>query len=253
VHFLSGTEGSLTLPRFSIGYVVTRAGRTADLRSGRTHWSDPYAEQMRHFCAVIEVARSRCARPGTAGIVESDVGRRGGASGNAEVWQPERQRLLTGGVDPLGTSHPSLKDSPRCTWSRPRSRLRGCARSYVARQGSSNACGSPATQADPDHWSGTARPRSQTWRVDLLEKGWRVGWLSPNRETTSSRACRLPRAALGECGVSRVLETFERDRSDDPARCSSSRRQPVAPGRSSVWCSTTCGAVRPRCGCCSNC
>ena len=55
-HFISGTEGSLTLPR--LDYWHYRDGRSwhDELTHERAalHVGDPYAEQLRHFRAVIE-------------------------------------------------------------------------------------------------------------------------------------------------------------------------------------------------------
>lgn len=55
-HFLSGTEGSLTLPRLDYWHYREGKGWHDELTEERTalHYGDPYAEQMRHFRAVIE-------------------------------------------------------------------------------------------------------------------------------------------------------------------------------------------------------
>ena len=55
-HFLSGTEGSLTLPRLEYWHYREGKGWHDELTEERTalHFGDPYAEQMRHFRAVIE-------------------------------------------------------------------------------------------------------------------------------------------------------------------------------------------------------
>jgi predicted dehydrogenase len=55
-HFLSGTEGSLTLPRLDYWHYRDAKGWQDELTKERTalHFGDPYAEQMRHFRAVIE-------------------------------------------------------------------------------------------------------------------------------------------------------------------------------------------------------
>ena len=55
-HFLSGTEGSLTLPRLTYWHYKGHKGWHDELTEERSalHLSDPYAEQMRHFCAVID-------------------------------------------------------------------------------------------------------------------------------------------------------------------------------------------------------
>ena len=55
-HFLSGTEGSLTLPRLDYWHYRDAKGWHDELTEERTalHFGDPYAEQMRHFRAVIE-------------------------------------------------------------------------------------------------------------------------------------------------------------------------------------------------------
>ena len=55
-HFLSGTEGSLTLPRLDYWHYREGKGWHDELTEERTalHVGDPYAEQMRHFRAVIE-------------------------------------------------------------------------------------------------------------------------------------------------------------------------------------------------------
>lgn len=55
-HFLSGTEGSLTLPRLELWHYREGKGWHDELTEERTalHFDDPYAEQMRHFRAVIE-------------------------------------------------------------------------------------------------------------------------------------------------------------------------------------------------------
>ena len=55
-HFLSGTEGSLTLPRLDYWHYREGKGWHDELTEERTalHFGDPYAEQMRHFRAVIE-------------------------------------------------------------------------------------------------------------------------------------------------------------------------------------------------------
>ena len=54
-HFLSGTEGSLTLPRLDYWHYREGKGWHDELTEERTalHFGDPYAEQMRHFRAVI--------------------------------------------------------------------------------------------------------------------------------------------------------------------------------------------------------
>ena len=56
------------------------------------------------------------------------------------------------------------------------------------------------------------------WRLDLMEKGWSVAWLSLNRDDNElARLVEYLAAALAECGVSgEALETFQRDRSEDP-------------------------------------
>lgn len=55
-HFLSGTEGSLTLPRLEFWHYRGRRGWHDELTQERTalHLGDPYAEQMRQFAAAIE-------------------------------------------------------------------------------------------------------------------------------------------------------------------------------------------------------
>ena len=55
-HFLSGTEASLTLPRLEYWHYREGKGWHDELTEERTalHFGDPYAEQMRHFRAVIE-------------------------------------------------------------------------------------------------------------------------------------------------------------------------------------------------------
>ena len=55
-HFLSGTEGSLTLPRLEYWHYRGGKGWHDELTEERIalHFGDPYAEQMRHFRAVIE-------------------------------------------------------------------------------------------------------------------------------------------------------------------------------------------------------
>ena len=55
-HFLSGTDGSLTLPRLEYWHYRDGRGWHDELTEERTalHVGDPYAEQMRHFRAVIE-------------------------------------------------------------------------------------------------------------------------------------------------------------------------------------------------------
>ena len=55
-HFLSGTEGSLTLPRLEFWRYPVGKGWHDELTEERTalHLGDPYAEQMRHFRAVVE-------------------------------------------------------------------------------------------------------------------------------------------------------------------------------------------------------
>jgi len=55
-HFLSGTEGSLTLPRLAYWHYRGKKGWEDELTERREalHLGDPYAEQMRHFCAVID-------------------------------------------------------------------------------------------------------------------------------------------------------------------------------------------------------
>jgi predicted dehydrogenase len=55
-HFLSGTDGSLTLPRLDYWHYREDKGWHDELTQERTalHFGDPYAEQMRHFRAVIE-------------------------------------------------------------------------------------------------------------------------------------------------------------------------------------------------------
>jgi len=55
-HFISGTEGSLTLPRLDYWHYREAKGWHDELTAERTalHFGDPYAEQMRHFRAVIE-------------------------------------------------------------------------------------------------------------------------------------------------------------------------------------------------------
>ena len=55
-HFLSGTDGSLTLPRLEFWHYRDGKGWHDELTEERTaqHFGDPYAEQMRHFRAVVE-------------------------------------------------------------------------------------------------------------------------------------------------------------------------------------------------------
>ncbi len=55
-HFLSGTEGSLTLPRLEYWHYRGKKGWEDELTGERTalHAGDPYAEQMRQFAAVID-------------------------------------------------------------------------------------------------------------------------------------------------------------------------------------------------------
>ena len=55
-HFLSGTEGSLTLPRLLYWHYRGKKGWEDELTGERTglHAGDPYAEQMRQFAAVID-------------------------------------------------------------------------------------------------------------------------------------------------------------------------------------------------------
>ena len=55
-HYLSGTEGSLTLPRLDYWHYREGKGWHDELTEERTalHFGDPYAEQMRHFRAVME-------------------------------------------------------------------------------------------------------------------------------------------------------------------------------------------------------
>jgi predicted dehydrogenase len=55
-HFLSGTEGSLTLPRLAWWHYREGKGWHDELTEERSalHSGDVYAEQMRHFRAVIE-------------------------------------------------------------------------------------------------------------------------------------------------------------------------------------------------------
>lgn len=54
-HFLSGTEGSLTLPRLEFWHYRGERGWHDEITQERTalHLGDPYAEQMRQFAAVI--------------------------------------------------------------------------------------------------------------------------------------------------------------------------------------------------------
>ena len=55
-HFLSGTDGSLTLPRLEFWHYREQKSWHDELTEERTalHWSNPYAEQMRHFGAVVD-------------------------------------------------------------------------------------------------------------------------------------------------------------------------------------------------------
>ncbi|MVW90234.1 gfo/Idh/MocA family oxidoreductase [Pseudomonas sp. PB101] len=55
-HFFSGTEGSLTLPRLELWRYRDNPGWQDAITVERSvpHIGCPYAEQMRHFCAVIE-------------------------------------------------------------------------------------------------------------------------------------------------------------------------------------------------------
>ena len=55
-HFLSGTDGSLTLPRLEFWHYRDGKGWHDELTEERTaqHLGDPYAEQMRHFRGVVE-------------------------------------------------------------------------------------------------------------------------------------------------------------------------------------------------------
>jgi len=55
-HFLSGTDASLTLPRLDYWHYRKGKGWHDELTGERAalHLGDPYAEQMRHFHAVIE-------------------------------------------------------------------------------------------------------------------------------------------------------------------------------------------------------
>jgi predicted dehydrogenase len=55
-HFFSGTEGSLTLPRLELWRYHNQAGWHDQITVERAvpHIGCPYAEQLRHFCAVME-------------------------------------------------------------------------------------------------------------------------------------------------------------------------------------------------------
>jgi predicted dehydrogenase len=55
-HFISGTEGSLTLPRLNLWRHPGKRGWHEPLAQHRTmlHRRDPYAEQLRHLRAVAE-------------------------------------------------------------------------------------------------------------------------------------------------------------------------------------------------------
>lgn len=55
-HFLSGTEGSLTLPRLAFWHYRRARGWHEELTEERNalHDGDSYAEQLRHFVAVID-------------------------------------------------------------------------------------------------------------------------------------------------------------------------------------------------------
>lgn len=55
-HFLSGTEGSLTLPGLAYWHYRGRKGWQDEITEERAalHSGDPFAEQMRHFCSVID-------------------------------------------------------------------------------------------------------------------------------------------------------------------------------------------------------
>ena len=55
-HFISGTEGSLTLPRLEYWHYDGKKGWEDEITQERTalHVDDPYALQMRQFAAVIE-------------------------------------------------------------------------------------------------------------------------------------------------------------------------------------------------------
>ena len=55
-HFLSGTDGSLTLPRLEFWHYRDGKGWHDELTEERTaqHLGDPYAEQTRHFRGVVE-------------------------------------------------------------------------------------------------------------------------------------------------------------------------------------------------------
>jgi predicted dehydrogenase len=55
-HYLSGTDGSLTLPRLEYWHYRSAKGWQDELTQARTalHAGDPFAEEMRHFVAVIE-------------------------------------------------------------------------------------------------------------------------------------------------------------------------------------------------------
>lgn len=57
-----------------------------------------------------------------------------------------------------------------------------------------------------------------TWRLDLMERGWRVAWLSLNRDDNElARLVGYLAEALRECGLpGEALETFQRDRGEDP-------------------------------------
>lgn len=56
------------------------------------------------------------------------------------------------------------------------------------------------------------------WRLDLIEKGWRVAWLALNRDDNEiARLAEYLVAALAESGVSgEALQAFQRDRGEDP-------------------------------------
>jgi predicted dehydrogenase len=55
-HFLSGTDGSLTLPRLEFWHYREGKSWHDELTEERTalHFDDPYSEQMRHFRAVVD-------------------------------------------------------------------------------------------------------------------------------------------------------------------------------------------------------
>ena len=87
-HFISGTEGSLTLPRLEYWHYREAKGWHDELTQERNalHFGDVYALQLAHFCAVIEgIEEPLCAASDATRSLEATLAVRDAAKSGRPV------------------------------------------------------------------------------------------------------------------------------------------------------------------------